>query len=142
MINHNLAIYLMVTGYGDDPDTITHVLDLAPTEVWVCGQTFSGDFPEARRTRSQWMLASGLPFDAAFRDHCAQLLGLLEARADRLHALATQYPVSLAVGLYYHTSDPAFFIEEDIIERLRALGLDPHFDQIPHFPSTNKQERA
>jgi len=85
MINHNLAIYLAVTGYGDDPDTITHVLDLAPTEVWVCGQPFSADFPEARRVRSQWMLASGLPVDAAFRDHCAQLLDLLEPRADRLH---------------------------------------------------------
>jgi len=82
MINPDLAIYLVVSGYGDDPETVTRVLGLPPTEVWVRGQPFSGAFPDARRNRSQWMLASGLPFDAAYGEHGAALLALLEPRAD------------------------------------------------------------
>lgn len=140
MINHNLAIYLVVTGYGDDPAVVTQALALPPTEVWVRGQPLSEDFPEAKRTRSQWMLASGLSFDAAFRDHCTRLLELLEARAEALRTLAAQCQVALAVGHYYHTADPAFFIAEDIISRLRALGLEPHFDQLPDFSVSDQQE--
>lgn len=134
MINPDLAIYLVVTGYGDDPAVVTDALGLPPTDAWVRGAPFSEAFPDALRSRSQWMLASGLPFDAAWRDHCTQLLALLEPRAAALGELAGQYTVGLAVGRYFHTSDPAFFLDDGIVERFRVLGLEPHFDQIPERP--------
>ncbi len=134
MINPDLAIYLVVSGYGDDPGTVTGVLGLPPTEVWVRGQPFSDTFPDARRHRSQWMLASGLPFDAAYGEHGAALLALLEPRAAALHALAQRHAIGLAVGRYFHTSDPLFFLDETLVTRFRALGLEPYFDQLPHSP--------
>lgn len=135
MINPDLAIYLVVTGYGDDPDVVSTALGLPPTEAWVRGQAFSEAFPEARRTHSQWMLASGLPFEAAFREHGAALLDLLEPRSAALRDLAQRHVVGLAVGRYFHTSDATFFLDDAIIARFRALGLEPHFDQVPEqFP--------
>ena len=134
MINPDLAIYLVVTGYGDDPAVVTDLLGLPPTDAWVRGAPFSEAFPDALRSRSQWMLASGLPFDAAYRDHCLQLLALLEPRAAALRALAGQFTVGLAVGHYFHTSDPAFFLDDAVVARFRALGLEVHFDQIPEKP--------
>lgn len=140
MINPDLAIYLVVSGYGDDPETVTRVLGLPPTEVWVRGQPFSGAFPDARRNRSQWMLASGLPFDAAYGEHGAALLALLEPRADALQALAQRHVIGLAVGRYFHTSDPLFFLDEALVVRFRALGLEPYFDQLPHPPTTDNAD--
>lgn len=130
MINPELAIYLVVSGYGDDPAVVSDHLGLPPTEAWTRGEPFSEAFPEATRARSQWMLASGLPFDAALGDHCRGLLDLLEPRADALRELARRHVVGVAVGRYYHTSDPAFFVDEDIIRRFRALGLEARFDQL------------
>ena len=131
MINHDLAIYLAVTGYGDDPEMVTRALGLPPTEAWVRGQPFSEAFPEARRLRSQWMLGSGLPLDASFRDHCEALLAQLEPRADRVRLLASRCTVGVVCGRYFHTGDPAFFIDAALIARFRALGLEARFDQLP-----------
>lgn len=144
MINPDLAIYLVITGYGDDPAPVSGALGLEPTEHWVRGQPFSELFPEARRTRSQWMLASGLPFDASFAAHCERLLELLEPRREALLNLANQHTVSIAVGRYYHTDDALFFLAESVIGRFRALGLDPRFDQIPEAAGqfTARQQAA
>lgn len=131
MINPELTLYLAVTGYGDDPAMVTTLLGIEPTEVWVRGQPFSASFPDARRTRSQWMLASGLERDARFRDHCAALLALLEPRAERLRLLRERCSVGIAVGRYFHTGDPDFFLDEQTVARFRVLGLEPAFDQLP-----------
>lgn len=130
MINPELALYLVITGYGDDPAPVTALLDLPPTEVWVRGDAFSRAFPEARRARSQWMLASGLDHDAPFRDHAVQLLALLEARADALREAAARWPAGIAVGRYYHTGAADFFLDEALIARFAALGLHIAFDQL------------
>ncbi|MFZ5724513.1 MAG: DUF4279 domain-containing protein [Pseudomonadota bacterium] len=134
MINPDLAIYLAITGYGDDPAPVNAALDLAPSVVWVRDEPFSTEFPDARRLRSQWMLASGLPADALFRDHCAALLALLEPRADRLRMAARQWHVSLVVGRFYHHGDPALYLEPETVQRFAALGLDASFDQLAHAP--------
>lgn len=130
MINPELALYLVITGYGDDPSPVTALLGLAPTDVWVRGDAFSDAFPEARRARSQWMLASGLAFDAPFREHAEQLLGLLEARVDALREAAGRWPAGIAVGRYYHTGAADFFLDEALLARFAALGLHVAFDQL------------
>lgn len=134
MINHDLALYLVVTGYGDDPRMVTRALGVEPTAAWVRGESYSEVFPEARRVRSQWMLGSGLPPDASFRHHCEALLRQLEPRAELLRRLADRCTVGIVSGIYYHTGDPAFFIDEALIARFRALGIDARFDQLPHHP--------
>lgn len=134
MINPDLAIYLLVTGYGDDAAVVDACLGLAPTAVWVRGEAFSADFPEARRLRSQWMLASGLPPDASFREHCAALLAMLEPRAAALQDAAAHWHVSLVVGRFFHHGDPALYLDSDILQRFTALGLDAGFDQMAHTP--------
>lgn len=132
MINHELTLYLIVTGYGDDPEMITRALGMPPTAAWVRGESYSDAFPDARRTRSQWMLGSGLPVDAAFRAHCEALLALLEPRRDRLKLLTSRCTVGIVSGRYYHTGEPDFFVDDALIARFRALGLDIRFDQLPH----------
>lgn len=134
MINPDLAIYLLVTGYGDDADSVDALLGLAPTAVWRRGEPFSSTFPEARRLRSQWMLASGLPVDAGFGDHCRALLALLEPRADAVVAAAARWHLSLVVGHFFHHGDPALYLDEDIVARFAALGLDASFDQVAYRP--------
>lgn len=134
MINPDFVIYLVVTGYGDDPTPVTRALGLDPSAAWVRDEPFSAAFPEARRLRSQWMLASGLPADALFRDHCRALLGQLEPRADQLRDVAGRWHVSLVVGQFYHHGDPALYLDEETVQRFAALGLDASFDQITHAP--------
>jgi adenylylsulfate kinase len=131
MINPELPLYLVVSGYGDDATPITERMGIEPTEIWVRGAPFSELFPDARRRQSQWMLGSGLGFDASFTDHGERLLALLEPRRDALRALAVHYTVAIAVGRYYHTGDALFFFAESLVERFRALGLEPGFDQLP-----------
>jgi len=140
MINPDLPLYLAINGYGDDPAPVTAALGIEPTEVWVRGSAFSEHFPEARRRHSQWMLASGLPFDAPLADHADALLALLEPRFDALRALAGHCRLAIAVGRYYHTGDALFFLAESTVERFRALGLDPGFDQLPQRTALSAHE--
>lgn len=130
MINPELALYLVITGYGDDPAPVTRLLGLPPTDVWVRGEPFSTVFPDARRARSQWMLASGLDIDASFHDHGMRLLQHLEDRADALRAVTNRWPAGIAVGRYYHTGAAGFFLDEALIARFAALGLTVAFDQL------------
>lgn len=134
MINADLVIYLLITGYGDDAAVVEQALGLHATEVWTRGQPFSADFPDARRLRSQWMLASGLAADAPFRDHCAALLALLEPRAAALHDAAGRWHVALVVGRFFHHGDPELYLDPDAVQRFAALGLDTSFDQLAHTP--------
>lgn len=131
MINHDLALYLVVTGYGDDPEMISRALGIPPTVAWVRGEPYSEAFPDARRTRSQWMLASGLPREAPFREHCEALLCRLEPVRDRLHLLTSRCTVGIVSGTYFHTGEPDFFVDDTFIMRFRTLGLDIRFDQLP-----------
>lgn len=134
MINADLVIYLLVTGYGDDAAVVEQALELPASAVWTRGAPFSADFPDARRLRSQWMLASGLGADASFRDHCAALLALLEPRADALRAAAARWHVALVVGRFFHHGDPELYLDPDTVARFAALGLDTSFDQLAHTP--------
>ncbi len=135
MINPDLAIYLLITGYGDDPAPVTDLLGLTPTHVWRRGDAFCEDVPEARRLRSQWMLASGLPaHEAGFGAHARALLEMLEPRAEAVQRAAQQWQVSLVVGSFFHHGDPALYLDEDVLTRLAALGLEASFDQIEHRP--------
>lgn len=134
MINPDLALYLLVTGYGDDPAVVDTALDLTPTVVWTRGEPLSANFPDARRRRSQWMLASGLPLDAPFREHGAALLALLEPRAERLRRAAEQWHVALVVGPFYHHGDATLYLDDAQIARFAALGLEAGFDQLAHRP--------
>ncbi len=134
MINPDFAIYLLVTGYGDDPATVSDALSLAPSAAWVRDESFSDAFPEARRLRSQWMLSSGLPMDAGFGEHCAALLAQLEPRAAALKRAREHWSVSLVVGQFFHHGDPTLYLEETIVQRFTALGLDTSFDQVTHAP--------
>lgn len=134
MINPDFVIYLVVTGYGDDPALVSAALDLDPSAAWVRDEPFSTAFPEARRLRSQWMLASGLPADALFREHCRALLAQLEPRAERLRDVAGRWHASLVVGQFYHHGDPALYLDEETVQRFAALGLNASFDQLTHAP--------
>lgn len=134
MINPDFTIYLLVTGYGDDPAAVSDALGLAPSAAWVRDEPFSEAFPEARRLRSQWMLASGLPADAGFGDHCAALLEQLEPRADALKDAGGRWAISLVVGQFFHHGDPALYLDDAIVQRFAALGLEASFDQVTHTP--------
>lgn len=134
MINPDYTIYLLVTGYGDDPATVSDAVGLAPSATWVRDEPFSEAFPAARRLRSQWMLASGLPADALFRDHCQALLAQLEPRAAPLRDAATRWHVALVVGQFFHHGDPALYLDASIVQRFAALGLETSFDQVTHTP--------
>ena len=68
-------VYFGVFGFGDNPEVVTEILRMPPTEAWVKGEPYGALSAGARRTHSRWSLSGGLDEAAPVEAHLHALLG-------------------------------------------------------------------
>lgn len=122
-------VYFGVFDFGDEPDVVSAVMQMAPTEAWTKGQAYDARFPAARRTHSRWALSSGLGEEAPVEAHFDALLTKLETKRHEVGAVAQRFPVSVVVVQYFYEANPQFNIDSAIVRRFAELGFSIYFDQ-------------
>ena len=121
-------VYFGVFDFGDDPEVISTLMRMSPTESWAKGEPSDVRFPRARRTHSRWALSSGLDEEEPLEAHFGPLLTKLESRRTEIGVVAQQFPVHIGVAQYFHEVNPQFRVESDVLRRLAALGVQLAFD--------------
>ena len=121
-------VFLGVYEFGDDLDSVTEVIDVAPSEAWVKGDPLP-KHPSLVRKHSRWTLDSGLPSSAPFEEQIVALLDRLKPIEDGVRRAAAQYEVGIQVAMYWHQShNPGCLIPPEVAGRLAELGLDLDLD--------------
>lgn len=122
-------VYFGVFDFGDDPNVVSTLMRLPPTQSWVKGEPSDARFPQARHTHSRWALSSGLGEDAPVEAHFDALLTKLESRGTEIGIVVQKFPVHIGVAQYIYEMNPQFHIESDILRRFANLGVRLSFDQ-------------
>jgi hypothetical protein len=122
-----IKVYFGVFEFGDDPLVVTRLVGAEPTQAWVKGEALP-QRPSGRRTHSRWSLSSPLSPAEPVEDQIAALLPLLEARADGVRAVATQFKAGIMCAMYFDQFTAGVHLPEDLIARIAALKLSLDFD--------------
>jgi hypothetical protein len=123
-------VYFAVFGFDDDPLTLTLLTGTEPDDIWRTGESYSEALPEATRTENRWIISSGLDHHASHSDHFEKLLLRLERLGPGLPALRQRYRCGIGVSRYYFMDDPDFYLQADLLQRYRKLGLNVSFNQL------------
>lgn len=140
-------VYFAVFGFDDDPLTLTLLAGTEPDDIWRKGECYSEVLPEATRTENRWIISSGLDHHASHSDHFEKLLLRLERLGPGLPVLRQRYRCGIGVSQYYFMDDPEFYLQADLLQRYRQLGLNVSFNQLsldnspaPSTPLANQAE--
>ncbi len=123
-------VYFAVFGFDDDPLTLTLLAGTEPDDIWRKGECYSEVLPEATRTENRWIISSGLDHHASHSDHFEKLLLRLERLGPGLPVLRQRYRCGIGVSQYYFMDDPEFYLQADLLQRYRQLGLNVSFNQL------------
>lgn len=122
-------VYFGVFDFGDDPDVVSALMGVKPTEAWVKGETYGAPSKGGRRTHSRWVLASGLNEGEPIESHLRALLARLEPLREAIDRVQQRFPVQIGVAQYFYEVNPQFRIEPELLRRYASLGVAINFDQ-------------
>lgn len=122
-----IYINFVVTDFGDDPQVVTALMGIQPTQSWVIGDSLP-NHPTARRTHSRWSLASGLGTGNSVEDQLAALLGLLRERHRNVMVTAARFPSEIRCAIYYQDFNPRIHLSPTNVSQAAGLGLAIDFD--------------
>jgi Domain of unknown function (DUF4279) len=113
-----------------DPEAITALIEVAPTEAFTKGETFGGRHGRVgHRHTGAWLLSSGLPDTVALADHLREILRRLEPKGDQIRALRDQgYTLDVFCGYFLERYNEQFILPPDVLGRVAALGAALHLD--------------
>jgi len=117
----------VVADFGADPQIVTELMGIAPTESWIAGDPIP-NAPNATRKYSAWVLNSGLALDVHVDDQLVALLSLLIQRVDRVKTTVERFPCWIRCAIYYVDFTPGINLSETVIRDTAALGLSIDFD--------------
>jgi hypothetical protein len=119
--------YFWAEDFTCSPSVISAILCLAPSEVWVAGETL---LPKNRvAPRNAWRLESEIGAENQLDAHIEDLLDRL---TDHLPQLRAQIqPLSVGLNCVGHVAEfqgYGFHLSADLIHRLADQGLSVDFD--------------
>jgi hypothetical protein len=120
-----IYVYLAVFDFGSDPTTVTTLLGIQPTRVWIKGQTTGGD---ARAAHERWCLESPSAPDGSIEKQIADLLTTIESRHSGLQAVQERFRTAFRVAGYFHSSNSSWELSSEVVRRLGKLNLLVDFD--------------
>jgi uncharacterized protein DUF4279 len=122
-----LHVFLAVLEFGNNPEVVTKLLGIQPSESWVKGDPLPGH-PASHRTHSRWALKSGLSMSSSFEEQITALLSRLELIEAQVRAVAAQFNAVIWVAAYPTNCNPVFSISPEIASKLGNLGLGLDID--------------
>jgi hypothetical protein len=124
-----LGCNLYIDTINDQPDIITQVLGLQPSE-----KRTKGDSDEKGRINKNnlWIYKIEVKdCDEKFylNDVIGKMLDVLDSRKDEAVKLLKKYPSNhLLCFAYFHQYNPYFLFDKDLISRIAQYGIDLEFD--------------
>jgi len=112
--------YFSLSAFDEEPEAITEMIGLTPTDTWKKGDVH----PTARYERrfSRWTLRSRLPDSEALEDHVNDVLTQLESALARVAGLSKKYGGMIQLVGYFHTYYPGFGLSHEALAKIASLG--------------------
>jgi len=122
-----IRVYFGVFKFGQDPQIVTDLMGREPTVAWCKGEPY-GEHGGVR-THSRWELRSPAPPTGPVEDQLNSLLELLEASAEQVRSVASEFEAGICCAAKYWASfNPGIHLSVDALSRTSALGLSIDFD--------------
>jgi len=126
MARPGLRVAIVITGFSCDPDDITRVLGVRPTDVWRRGDTIP---PSTRRRVSNgWRLESSLPRDRSLEEHVTTILDRVSPSLHSLQELTTRPEIELACAVYFGNQAPEMYLAPPLLARIAQFGASLDVD--------------
>ena len=120
---NEIVVRLGIYEFGCHPDTITQILGLVPTHIWIAGQTAPG--PPSIATRPDrvdaWLLESPLAGGSEIEEQVDALISALAPQADRFRDLPDNIYVELSCSVYGYEYMPAIYFTAEQVRFLASL---------------------
>jgi hypothetical protein len=111
-----------LTFVGDfDPEEVTSIIGVAPTEFWHKGDINPVSHHE--RKFSRWSLYSSLDPAQPIVEHIRDVLKQLAPYVDRVNAVPTTIERGMQTVAYFHSDTPWFHFDEDVVAGCAAMNL-------------------
>jgi len=120
--------YFYVSDFDCEPNEISKILELEPTEVFVKGELLN-EKRDRRRLRSEWIYKSTLPLSEAFQDaHLENLINKLYKKKSKILELKSRYTIGInCVGTYINVN-AGFNLSAELLLSCANLGVSIDFD--------------
>jgi len=119
-MQNEIKVSFIVTGLDHEPEVITGLLKIDPTETWKIGEPM---VPSPIRVHKEngWELASQLDTTTGVGDQVRHLLDKLEPTSDALNSLGEAYREFSCV-IYANDGVPEIHFNHDTLRRIANLG--------------------
>lgn len=118
-------VSLRILGDELDPEEITELLKVSPTECCKKGDVIAGKY---KRRTGCWSLESHLPDDIDVEDKVMHLLSQVTNDESTWKLLNSKYQIDLFCGLFLETDNRGIELSVETIRKLSSLGIKIGFD--------------
>ncbi len=133
-MHYEITLDLVLTGFQPDPDEITTLLGVKPSQTWVQGDLVPRT--SLKRHSNGWLLSSGCNRASELKAHLVALFEKVAPVKERFGLLpsSTQVDVSCAVYIYHSASTdeehntPALHLDSNQIRMLSTLAAEFDID--------------
>lgn len=120
-------VSLRILGDELDPEEITELLKVLPTESYKKGEVFGKEGKNIRRT-GRWSLESHLPDEVDIEEKIMHLLSQVTNDESTWKLLNSKYQIDLFCGLFLEAENRGFGLSVETIRKLSSLGIEIGFD--------------
>ncbi len=119
--------YFTITGDDLDPDEITKLVGVSPTDSWKKGDVNPRNGRE--RKFGRWSLYSRLARSEEFEAHITDVLAQLDQNSDGFKKVSQAYKGHMQLVGYFHSSYPGLYFTPETVQGLAKynLGVDHDF---------------
>lgn len=125
---YNTYAYFWVSDFDCEPNDISELLWLKPTEIQRKGDLISEKSGRKRR-QSSWKYHSSLPRTEPSQDaHLKNILDVIQERKEVITTLKTMYSVGINCVGFYYNANPGFHMSSELLKACASLEVDIDFD--------------
>ena len=125
-MSNEISVYLVLSGFKNDPDEITAAMGLLPEEIWREGDPIGRTI--RLREESGWKLSSGMDKSTDLNEQIEALLNRLELVAPILSELGQTCYMEIACVLRAYDFVPAMHLERSTVQRIARIGAEIDID--------------
>jgi hypothetical protein len=114
-----LVIRLELSSMALEAEVISGILGISPTKTWSRGDVIQKT--KMLRKDAGWALIRNFPPETEWSEAIRQTLHAVLGKADMLKHLSTQHLLQVRCA-YYGESQPAIYIEKNVLEMLASIG--------------------
>ncbi|HLO89414.1 MAG TPA: DUF4279 domain-containing protein, partial [Nostocaceae cyanobacterium] len=120
--------YFLLCYFECDPEEITKIVGVSPTDVWRIGDKITNR-STLKRKKNGWRLKSNLEQTADLDAHIRNVLERLKPGWEKLRELGLQYYAEISCVIYnYEAQVPVMHFDKEIIKAAAELNAEIDID--------------